>query len=147
MGAENFALYDRGSGKRDGQIPEDFRKERTSEVAADVVDLSSRIPYGHEFSGGKRRNVVRSGVLSYFLLCRASELFAYANGLMHPNFCFTRDRLTFFRGDVQVNIEDRERADAVKVLFVASKTDQNREGCTTTRVRMVEGAGVGKTPV
>ena len=39
------------------------QEKRTSEVAADVVDLSSRIPYGHEFSGGKRRNVVRSGVV------------------------------------------------------------------------------------
>ena len=85
--------------------------------------------------------------LSYFLLCRASELFAYAIGLVHPDFCLTRDCLTFFRGDLQVNIEDRTRANSVKVLFVASKTDQNREGRTTTRVRMAEGAGVGKTPV
>ena len=85
--------------------------------------------------------------LSYFLLCRASELFAYANGLVHPDFCLTHDCLTFFRGDLQVNIEDRARADSVKVLFVASKTDQNREGRTTTRVCMAEGAGVGKTPV
>ena len=85
--------------------------------------------------------------LSYFLLCRASELFAYANGLVHADFCLTRDCLAFFRGDVQVNIEDRARADSVKVLLVASKTDQNREGCTTIRVRMAEGAGVGKTPV
>ena len=87
-------------------------------------------------------------LLTYFLLCRASELFAYANGLVHPDyFCLTRDCLTFFRGDLQVNIEDRARADSVKVLFVASKTDQNREGRTTTRVRMAEGAGVDKTPV
>ena len=85
--------------------------------------------------------------LSYFLWCRASELFAYANGLVHPNSCLTRDCLTSFCGDVQVNIEDRARADSVKVLFLASKTDQNREGCTTTRVRMTEGPGVGKTPV
>ena len=59
----------------------------------------------------------------------------------------SRDCPTFFRGDGQVNIEDRSRTDFVKVLLVASKTDQNREGCTTTRVRMTEGAGVGKTPV
>ena len=85
--------------------------------------------------------------LSYFLLCQASELFAYANGLVHPNFWLTRDCPIFFRGDLQVNIEDRARADSVRVLFVASKTDQNREGCTTTCVRMAEGAGVGKTPV
>ena len=66
---------------------------------------------------------------------------------MHPDFCLTRDCLTFFRGDVQVNIEDRARTDSVKVLLVASITDQNREGCTTTRVRMAEGAGVCKTSV
>ena len=63
MGADNFALYDRGSGKGDTQILRDVRKERTSEVAADVADLSSRIPYGHEFSGGRRRNVVTAGVV------------------------------------------------------------------------------------
>ena len=85
--------------------------------------------------------------LSYFLLCRASELFVYANGLVHPHLCLTRDCLAFSCGNVQVNIEDRARADSVKVLFVASKTDQNRESCTTTRVRMAEGAVVGKTPV
>ena len=28
-----------------------------------MVDLSSRIPYGHEFSGGRGRNVVGSGVV------------------------------------------------------------------------------------
>ena len=84
--------------------------------------------------------------MSYFLLCRASELFACANGLVHPDFCLTRDCLTVFRGDVQGNIEDRACAYFVKVLLMASKTDQNREGCMTTRVRMAEGAGVGKTP-
>ena len=83
----------------------------------------------------------------YFLLCRASELFAHANGLVRPDFRLTRDCMTFFRGHVQINIEDRARTDSVKVLFVAPKTDQNREGCTTTRVCMAEGAGVGKTPV
>ena len=66
---------------------------------------------------------------------------------MHPGFGLTRDCLTSFRGDLQVNIEDRVRTDSVKVLLVASKTDQNREGRTTTRVRMAEGAGVGETPV
>ena len=38
--------------------------------------------------------------LSYFFLCRASELFAYADGPVHPDFCLTRDCLTLFRGDV-----------------------------------------------
>ena len=81
--------------------------------------------------------------LPYFLLCRASELFAYANALVHPEFCLTCDCLTFCLGDVQVNIDDRARADSVKVLLAASKTDQNRKGCTTTRVRMHGGRGGG----
>ena len=85
--------------------------------------------------------------LLYFLLCRASELFANANGLVHPDLCLTRDCLTFFCGDIQVNIEDRARANSVKVLLVASTTDQNRESCTIIRARLAEGAGVGKTPV
>ena len=59
--------------------------------------------------------------LSYFLLCCASELFACANGLVHPDFCLTRDCLTFFCGDVQGSIEDRARADSVKVLLMVSK--------------------------
>ena len=63
MGADNFALYGRNRRKRDRQIPGDVRKERISEIAADVVDLSSQIPYDHEFSGGRRRIVVRSGVV------------------------------------------------------------------------------------
>lgn len=85
--------------------------------------------------------------LSYFLLCRASELFAYSNGLVHPEFCLTRDCLTFSRGGVQVNLEDRACADAVEIRFVASKNDQSRKGCTITRSRMIEGLGDGKAPV
>ena len=34
--------------------------------------------------------------ISYFLLCRASELWAYANGQVHPEFCLTSNCLTFF---------------------------------------------------
>ena len=146
MGADNFALYDRGSGKRDKQIPGDFRKN------AQVRLPLTRLILAHEYltvpSSQEGGGVMWLGLaLSYFFLCRASELFACANGLMHPYFCLTRDSLTFFRGDVQGNIEDRARADSVKVLLMASKTDQNREGCTTTHVRMAEGAGVGKTLV
>ena len=59
--------------------------------------------------------------LSYLMLCRASELFVCANGLVHPDLCLTHDCLSFFCGDVQGNIEDRARADSVKVLLMASK--------------------------
>ena len=85
--------------------------------------------------------------LSYFLLCRASELFAYASGLVHPELCLTRACLTFSLGGVQVSLEDRPTTDAVAVRFVVSKADQNRKGCTITRVRAVAGKGTGGTPV
>ena len=146
MGADDFALYDRGSGKRDRRIPKDSRKNARVRLPLTWSILSPE--YLTVTSSQEGGDVMWLGLaLSYFLLCRASELFACANGLVHPSFCLTRDCLTFFRGDVQVNIEDRARADSVKVLLMASKTDQNRKGCKTTRVRMAEGAGVGKTPV
>ena len=146
MGADNFALYDRGSGKRDRQIPGDVRKERTREVAADVVGLSSRIPYGHKFSRARRRKVVRSGVVVLPVVpsVRTVHVREWARA---PGFLFDARLPDFLSGDVQVNIEDRERADSVKVLFVASTTDRHREGGMTTRVCIAEGAGVGKRPV
>lgn len=73
--------------------------------------------------------------LSYFLLCRVSELFAYANGLVHPEFCLMLDCPTFFCGEVQVR-------------FLASKNDQNRQGCATTRMPCGgEGTGAGGAPI
>ena len=62
--------------------------------------------------------------LKYFLLCRASDLCAwYANGLVHPEFCLTRNSLTFYRGTEQVGLEERGLADSVQVDFVASNGD------------------------
>ena len=74
--------------------------------------------------------------VSYFLLCRASELWAYANGQVHPEFCLTRNCLSFFHGEVQVAFEKRSIATAVQVTFLASKCDQKRAGCTITRTRL-----------
>ena len=84
--------------------------------------------------------------LTYFLLCRASELFAYADGLVHPEFCLTRNSLTFYRGTERVGIEDRALADSVQVDFIASKGDQNREGRSITRGRSPLGPD-GEVPV
>ena len=74
--------------------------------------------------------------LSYFLLCRASELWAYVDGKVHPEFCLTRNCLTFSRGEVQVKFENKATANSVQVRFVASTTYQKREGCTITRTRL-----------
>ena len=120
MGADNFALYDRGSGKRDRQILGGVTKNGQVRLPLTWSILA------HEYltvtSSQEGGDVMGLGLaLSYFLLCRASEPFACANGLVHPDFCLTRDCLMFFRGDVQGNIEDRARADSVKVLLMASK--------------------------
>ena len=74
--------------------------------------------------------------VSYFLLCRASELWAYANGQLHPEFCLTRNYLTFFFGGVQMAFENRSTATVVHVKFLVSKCDQKRAGCTITRTRL-----------
>ena len=114
--ADNFALYDRGSRKRDMYIPGGVRKNAQVRLPLTWSILA------HEYltvtSSQEGGDVMWLGLaLSYFLLCRASKLFAYANGLVHPDFCLTHGCLTFFRGDVQVNIEDRARVGSVKLCW------------------------------
>ena len=83
----------------------------------------------------------------YFLLCRATELWAYANGYVYPEFCLTRNCLTFFHGGVQVAFEDRSTATAPQVKFLASKCDQKRGGCTITRTRFEKETEAGGAPM
>ena len=78
--------------------------------------------------------------LSYSLLCRASELWAYADGNLHPEFCLTRNSLTFLFGEERLSFDNRARANAVQVRFRASKSDQKRGGCTITRTRVAGAA-------
>ena len=40
--------------------------------------------------------------VSHFLLCRASELCAYANGQVDPELCMIRECICFFREGGQV---------------------------------------------
>ena len=74
--------------------------------------------------------------VSYFLLCRTSELWAYAEGKVHPVFCKTRECLTFSRGGLQVGFGNRLIATAVQIIFVALKCDTKKAGCTITRTRL-----------
>lgn len=86
--------------------------------------------------GGIGWQVVWLGLaLSYFLLCRASEIWAYNNGLVHSEYCLTRGDLTFFVGPVQLEFSDRRKADRVEVRFRASKTDKKRLGAIVTRTK------------
>ena len=81
--------------------------------------------------------------LSYHLLLRrASEIWAYGNGLVHPDFCLTRRDVVFFRGTTQLSWKDRRRADKVRVTFRAGKSDQNRLGSVVSRTRVATADGV-----
>ena len=72
----------------------------------------------------------------HFMSCRASELWAYADGKLHPESCVTRECPTFSREGVQVEFGNRSTATAVQVRFVASKCDKKRAGHTITRTRL-----------
>ena len=82
--------------------------------------------------------------VSYFLLCRASELWAYADGKVHPEFCLTREGLTFPPGGLQIEFGNRSTATAVKIRFVASNCDQKRAGCTITRTQLSNDRKIGR---
>ena len=93
-------------------------------------------------SADKFRLVTWMGIaLSYFLLCRASELWAYHDGRVHADFCLTRGNLAFFEGVRRLADSERRRADRVEVTFRASKPDQKRQGAVVTRERVIERAG------
>ena len=82
--------------------------------------------------------------LSYFMLCRASVLWTYAYAKVNPEFCLTRNRLSFLQPGVQVAFESTLIADSVQVQFPASKTDQKRAGCTITQTRAPRGSWGGQ---
>ena len=81
--------------------------------------------------------------VSYFLLCRASELWAYADGKVHPDYCLTQNSLTFLREGIQLAFENRSAASAVQVHFLALKSEQKRAGCTISRTRLANAKETG----
>ena len=64
-------------------------------------------------------------VLSYFLLYRAPESWAYANGKVHPEFCPTRSWLTLFLGDAPVAFESRSIAFESRSIVFESRSIAN----------------------
>ena len=76
-------------------------------------------------------------------MSRVGVMGVYADGNVHPKFFLTRHCLTLFRGKVQVAFVNRATAYSVQVWFVASKTDQKREECTTTRTRLANNGEPG----
>lgn len=70
--------------------------------------------------------------LSYFLFCRASELWAYnRTGLVHAEYCLIWSDVQWTRDGVIIS--DWKLATAVTVTFRASKGDQQRRGATVER--------------
>ena len=67
--------------------------------------------------------------VSYVLLCRVSELWAYRNEQVHPEFVQTRKHISVSYEGMQVAFENhRSIATAVQVKCLASKCDKKRAG-------------------
>lgn len=79
--------------------------------------------------------------MSFHLLCRASEIWAYGNRLVQPYFCLTRRDLVFFMEALQLTWEGRRIAGRVEVTFRVSKSDSKRSGATVTTTRISIGKG------
>ena len=79
--------------------------------------------------------------LPYYLLCRVSEIWAYGNGLVHPDVCLTR-RGVVFKGAIQLAWKDRRQADKVEVTFRAGESDRNQLDSVVPRTRVVASHGV-----
>lgn len=77
--------------------------------------------------------------LSYFLLCRASELWAYRNGFVHSGFCLTRGDLCFLNQYGKLKWEDGAAVDRVEVNFPAPTADSKRLEEVVTRAKTIPG--------
>ena len=94
---------------------------------------------------GPEESVIWRGLaLSFHLLRRVSEIWAYGHGLAHPDFCLNKRDLLFFAEAFQLPWENRKIADRVEVTLRASDSDNKRVGAIVTRTRVVIGnEGVG----
>ena len=86
-------------------------------------------------SRGTDRRVL---ALSFHLLCRASEIKAFGNGLVHSDFCPTRWDLVFLAGASRLAEDDGRVADR-EVTFRASKSDNKRLRAIVTRTSVTVG--------
>ena len=86
-------------------------------------------------SRGTDRRVL---ALSFHLLCRASEIKAFGNGLVHSDFCPTRWDLVFLAGASRLADDDGRVADR-EVTFRASKSDNKRLRAIVTRTSVTVG--------
>lgn len=141
----------------DEKIPQDLRRLGTSHFCKGIdrahgkSDVKPRVKNpltvdvlfsARQTEPGETREsrVVWIGLArSYLLLCRVSDLgliWAYNDGLKHPDFCLRRENLSFFAGLRKLAWDDKHRADRVEVRFRASKADNKRLGAIITRTRV-----------
>lgn len=80
--------------------------------------------------------------MSYFLLLRASELFAEKSGKIHGIYGLRRGDVAFFAGETQLTKRERHRADKMEVHMRGSKGDQARKGAVLVRVKKEGGGAV-----
>lgn len=75
--------------------------------------------------------------LSYVLLCRASDFFAYDNTeLTRLECCLTCRDFSFRLDSLTLSRQNRETVDPVKVAFRVSQTEQTRQRATITQTRL-----------
>ena len=129
-----------GSGKGNRQGACYVEKKSAGQTAADVGYVFAMATRGSRYARRMRRHGL---AMSYFLLCRASELWAYANGQVHLEFCLTRNCFVFCHEGIQVAFENRSAASTVQVSCLASTSGQKRAGCTITRTRLKNRVGDG----
>ena len=72
-------------------------------------------------------------------MCRASEIWAFGNGLVHQDFRLTRRDLVVFVGASQLALKDRRVADRGEVTFRASKSGKERLSAIVTRTIVTVG--------
>jgi hypothetical protein len=109
-------------------------------VAATAAPPKHRPPiFLHAIAGGLERAqskgpleqmVARGIAIAYFFLLRASEIWAYDNGVVHSDFCLLARDVTFVAGSNLVPLSEAlaGRATGVRVHLRGSKTDQRRVG-------------------
>ena len=81
---------------------------------------------------------------SFFLLTRASEMFAETRLRVHETYCLRRADVAFFCGNIQLTVAQWSTANHVKVRFRGPQGDQPRKGAVVTHVRKGPSMRVGE---
>jgi hypothetical protein len=83
----------------------------------------------------------RGVLIAYYLLLRASELWAYPSGMAHGDFCVRVCDVRFALAGRALPLQQASTADAAYVTIRASKTDQVRQGTVLVVTRADGGPG------